>query len=163
MHNIGEAERELQVSLPPQWPGDATYVLSLRLKQIDKDPAQKPWLLRAMVLRGTGVMVGYIGFHTPPGAQYLEPYSPGAVEFGFTVFPPFRRQGYAREASVALMRWARETHGVSRFVLSISPDNVASHALAAGLGFVIIGAHIDEMDGPEDVLELDGSEHSIPI
>ena len=51
------------------------------------------------------------------------------------------------------MRWAHQVHGVTRFVLSIRPDNTASQALAAGLGFVRIGSHIDEVDGLEDILE----------
>jgi RimJ/RimL family protein N-acetyltransferase len=51
------------------------------------------------------------------------------------------------------MRWAHQIHGVTRFVLSIRPDNIASQALAAGLGFVRIGSHIDEVDGLEEILE----------
>ena len=104
-------------------------------------------------------MVGHIGFHTGPAPDYLEPYSPGAVEFGFEVFPDFRRQGFAREASVALMQWARQTHGVQKFVLSISPGNGPSQSLAQQLGFVRIGSHMDEVDGPEDVLELRPGAH----
>lgn len=99
-------------------------------------------------------MIGHIGFHTAPGADYLKPFSPDAVEFGFTVFPPFRRNGFAHEASVALMDWARQSHGVTWFVLSISPGNIPSQSLAARLGFVRIGSHIDEIDGLEDVLEF---------
>lgn len=152
-HNIREAEQELQIVLPPEWPGDIADVLSLRLKQLEDDPTLQPWLLRAMMLPETRVMVGHIGFHTAPGPDYLEPYSPGAVEFGFTVYLPFRRQGYAREASIALMNWAHQSHNVTSFVLSIRPDNAPSQALAAQLGFVRIGSHFDEVDGPEDVLE----------
>jgi len=107
-----------------------------------------------MVLRANRVMVGHIGFHTKPGAGYLRPYSPAAVEFGFEVFPPFRRLGLAREASLALMHWATTVHGQRMFIVSIRPDNVSSQALAAQLGFVRIGSHIDEVDGVEDILEL---------
>lgn len=60
--------------LPPDWP-DMGDVLALRLEQLDRDPALQPWLLRAMALR-SGVMIGHIGFHTSPGAQYLEPWRP---------------------------------------------------------------------------------------
>jgi RimJ/RimL family protein N-acetyltransferase len=59
-----------------------------------------------------------------------------------------------------MMRWARQTHGVIRFILSIRPDNTASQALAAQLGFVRIGSHIDEVDGLEDVLEYRVPEHT---
>jgi RimJ/RimL family protein N-acetyltransferase len=151
---IRQAEALIGLSVPEGWPGEAAGVLSLRLKQLEADPALQPWLLRAMGDCMAGVMVGHIGFHTAPGAEYLQGFSPAAVEFGFEVFPPFRRQGYAREASLALMRWARETHAVKNFVLSIRPDNTPSQLLAAQLGFVRIGSHLDEVDGIEDVLEL---------
>lgn len=151
--NLPEAERELRLTLPTDWPGETADVLSLRLKALEEKPALQPWLLRAMSLRGTGVMVGHIGFHTAPDAEYLRPYLPGGVEFGFTVFPRFRRQGYAREASVALMGWARQTQEVRSFAMTIRPDNHPSQALAAQMGFVRIGSHIDEVDGLEDILE----------
>ncbi|MDP1592098.1 MAG: GNAT family protein [Prosthecobacter sp.] len=150
--DLAEAERTLGCPLPDGLL-DSTDVMALRLEQLEADPSLQPWLLRALVLREHRVMVGYIGFHTAPDAEYLQPYAPGGVEFGFTVYPPFLRQGYAREASKALMNWAHQVHGVTRFVMTIRPDNVASQALAAGLGFVRIGSHIDEVDGLEDILE----------
>jgi len=151
--NLSEAQQLLGASLPDGWP-DCAGLLKLRLKQMEADPAYEPWSLRAMVLRSERIMVGHFGFHTAPGAEYLEPYSPGAVEFGFTVFAPFRRRGYAREASLAMMQWADEVHGIRKFVVSIRPDNVPSLALAAQLGFVQIGSHIDEVDGLEGIYEL---------
>jgi ribosomal-protein-alanine N-acetyltransferase len=167
--DVAQAETLIQLSLPPGWPSctdsgwpDCRDMLRMRLGQLEDDRTVQPWLVRAMVARDGGAMVGYIGFHTAPGAEYLEPYSPEAVEFGYTVFPPHRRQGYAREASCALMRWATEHHGVRRFILSISPDNTASQSLAASLGFVRIGSHLDEVDGIEDVLEYDSSAADAP-
>ena len=142
-----EAEQELALSLPPDWPGESADVLALRLQQLEVDPAEQPWLLRAMTLRGTGVMVGHIGFHAAPGAD-------SGGELGFLVFDTFRRRGYAREAALALMHWARESRGVRRFVLSIRPDNAASQALAAQLGFVRTGSQLDAVDGLEDILEF---------
>jgi len=150
-HDLPEAERILGLSLPDGLL-DSTDVMALRLRQLQAEATFQPWSLRAMALRDRRVMVGHIGCHTAP-AEYLHPHAPGGVEFGFTVYPPFRRQGYAREASGALMCWANQVHGVTRFVLSIRPDNAASQALAAELGFVRIGTHIDDVDGVEDVLE----------
>ena len=151
-HDLTKAERILGVSLPDGLL-DSTDVMAMRLQQLQAEATYQPWSLRAIVLRDRPVMIGHIGCHTAPGAEYLRPYSPGGVEFGFTVYPPFRRQGYAREASRALMGWAHQVHAVTRFVLSIRPDNTASQALAAGLGFVRIGSHMDEVDGLEDILE----------
>jgi ribosomal-protein-alanine N-acetyltransferase len=130
----------------------AKDVLEMRLAQLESDPTLQPWLLRAMVLREARAMIGHIGFHTAPGPEYLRSFAPGAVEFGFEVYAPHLRQGYAREAAEALMSWAKEHHGVKKFVLSIRPDNAASQALAASLGFVKIGSHIDAVDGFEDIL-----------
>lgn len=151
--NQGEAESLLGASLPTGWP-DCADVLKLRLSQMENDPTFLPWSLRAMVLRSERLMVGHIGFHTQPDAEYLKPFSPGAVEFGFEVFPQFRRRGFAREASLAMMNWAEQVHGIRKFVVSIRPDNIASQALAAQLGFVRIGSHIDEVDGLEEILEV---------
>jgi ribosomal-protein-alanine N-acetyltransferase len=146
------AEELLSASLPMEWPGDYVNTLSKRLGQLEIDRSLQPWLLRAMVLRGSGVAVGHIGFHTAPGPEDLRQFSADAVEFGYTVYPTYRRQGYAREAAVALMRWATESHDVQNFVLSIRPDNIASQALSAKLGFRRIGSHVDDVDGVEDVL-----------
>jgi len=100
-------------------------------------------------------MVGHIGFHTLPGADYLNDWMPGAIEFGFAVSAPHRRRGYAEEAARALMRWADETHGIRKFVLTVAPTNLPSQSLAAKLGFVRIGSHVDDVDGPEDILGLE--------
>lgn len=151
--NLVEAERQIQLTLPENWP-EIRPVLELRLKQLESNPDLQPWLLRAIGLRSTRAMVGHIGFHDQPGADYLREWSPGGVEYGFTIFPPHRRKGYAREASLALMQWAQDLHGVTAFVVTISPSNVASHALAADLGFVRAGSHLDEIDGVEDVFVL---------
>jgi [ribosomal protein S5]-alanine N-acetyltransferase len=151
--DLAEAERHVGLTLPKRWP-DIQAVLALRLEQLESDPTLQPWLLRAIGHRNNREMVGHIGFHSSPGADYLAQWSAGGAEFGFAIFPPHRRKGYAREASLALMQWARDVHDVTSFVVTISPSNVASLALASGLGFVRVGAHVDEVDGPEDVLLL---------
>ena len=148
--DLAEAERAIGLRLPTTWP-HIRSVLELRLGQLESDPALQPWLLRAVGLRSNREMVGHIGFHSSPGAAYLEQWSPGGVEFGFAICPAHRRKGYAREAAAALMQWARDIHEVNSFVVTISPLNEASRALAKGLGFVRVGAHVDEVDGLEDV------------
>ena len=147
------AARHLGVYLPLNR-SENTDLLSLRLQQLHTDPTLQPWLLRAMCHREKSEMVGYIGFHTSPGAEYLDNWLPGAVEFGFSVFPTHRRQGYAKEAAQAVMQWAYKMHAVTKFVLTIAPDNTPSQSLAAQLGFNRIGSQEDEVDGTEDVFAL---------
>jgi RimJ/RimL family protein N-acetyltransferase len=149
--DIATAETLTGVAIPADWP-DNRYVLELRLSQLERDPTLQHWLLRAMSLRESGQMIGHIGFHDAPGAPHLEQWCPGGLEMGFTVFGPHRRRGFALEAAHALMRWARESHGVNDFLVTISPQNSASMALAARLGFLRVGSHVDEIDGVEDIL-----------
>ena len=154
-------EAILGATVPHDWP-DQLDVVRKRLEQLRAEPGLQPWLLRAMLLRNERRMIGQVGFHTRPGEHYLDEFAAGGVEFGYTVFLTFRRLGYAREACSGLMDWAWRAHGVTRFVVSISPDNLASLALARGLGFVRVGSHIDEEDGPEDVFRRDIAAQEVP-
>ena len=146
--DVEAAEKLIGACLPAAWPdGHARQVIHRRLAQLDEDPAAAPWLLRLMVRTRDRVAVGYINFHGPPDDA-------GRVELGYTVFEEHRRRGYATEAVQAMIGWAGVEHGVRRFLLSISPSNQPSLAIAARLGFERVGSQIDEIDGVEDVFEL---------
>ena len=138
----------LGIAVPDEWYDDDGWI-ALRLEQVLENPDFQPWCLRAIALRASREMIGHIGFHTQPDPAYLAEIAPKGVEFGYTIFAPYRRQGYTPEASQALMAWAASQPNVERFVLSISPENVASLALALKLGFVRIGEQMDEEDGLE--------------
>lgn len=143
----------LGAAVAPDWPDETGWVARWR-DALFVEPALAPWLSRAMVLRSERRMVGNIGFHGRPGAAALEVFAPGGVEFGYTVSARDRRQGFAREAASGLIAWARALHGISHFAVSIRPDNAPSLAVARSLGFVRVGSHVDEEDGPEDVFVL---------
>ncbi len=148
------AEQQASVRFPTGWPDEgAESLLRLRLEQISRDPAAQRWLVRALVRRRDGEMIGHAGFHGPPGTGGL---APGKAELGYTVFPAYRGRGYATEAAVALMDWA-EGEGIRRFVASVAPGNDPSLAIVRTLGFVQTGEQWDEEDGLELVLELDRS------
>ncbi len=147
------AEELMRLTVPAEW-FEETGLIAIRLKDLQHDPQLQPWLLRAIGLREQEQMIGHIGFHTPPNPPYLAKIAPGGIEFGYTIFSPFRRQGFAYEASQALMYWACEQGGVSRFVLSISPQNIPALGLAQKLGFIRIGSHVDDADGIEEIFEL---------
>jgi RimJ/RimL family protein N-acetyltransferase len=139
-------------ALVPAWlPGQLEQFVQYRLAQLEVDPSARQWLGRAMILvdeAGRRRVVGTIGFHGPPDEQ-------GRLEIGYSVDPDHRRQGYAREAAQALFEWAAATHGVRRFIASISPTNDASLGLVAGFGFQQTGSHMDDIDGLELVFEMD--------
>jgi ribosomal-protein-alanine N-acetyltransferase len=123
--------------------------LEMRLRQIRANPEVQPWLFRAIVIRQSQTMCGRIGFHSEPGPEDLRDVAADGVELGYAVGEPFRRQGYAKEAAITLMRWAFENHNQRSFVLSIAPNNEASLAMAHSMGFSEVGSHIDEEDGLE--------------
>ena len=148
--DLAKASHLIDVEVPAELLQEPT---ALRFAQIrlDDTPGYGPWSIRAMVLRAERRMVGHIRFHTTPDPEYLQPYAQGAVEFGYHVFEGERRKGYATEAAGAVMNWAHTEQGVPRFILTVSPTNIASLSLIAGYGFKKIGEHIDEVDGLEHI------------
>jgi RimJ/RimL family protein N-acetyltransferase len=140
---------ELLGAAPPEWwAEESRHVFELRRDQLQSDPAELQWLLRAMVTRAEpATVVGQIGFHEPPDER-------GFVEVGYAVFSEFRRRGYAEEACRALYAWAAGQPRVNGVRASVAPDNGPSLALAAKFGFVQTGTQIDEIDGLELVFEL---------
>lgn len=67
------------------------------------------------------------------------------VDIGFAFLPPYRAQGYAREAAEAVLDWARRL-GLARVVAIVTPSNAPSIGLLHRLGFAHEGeiVHNDE-------------------
>lgn len=152
--DLESASRLIDLVIPIDWL-EARWVMEIRLAQIRENPDLETWLLRAVGLREPRTMIGFIGFHTRPGAEYLNSYAPDSVEFGYSIFPEYRRMGFASEAAGALMQWATLEHGVTRFVVSISPANEPSLQLAGKFGFRKVGTVTDSEDRVEDVFLLE--------
>jgi ribosomal-protein-alanine N-acetyltransferase len=149
-----EAETAGGFKLPDGWPDrhDAGF-LNLRLRQMREDPETEGWFAYAVVLPdGERPMIGHAGFHGPPGVNARK--AADALEVGYTIFEPYRRNGYATEAVRALFGWASDEHGINHFIASISPDNEPSLAIVRRLGFEHVGRHWDEEDGEELEFEL---------
>jgi [ribosomal protein S5]-alanine N-acetyltransferase len=121
-------------------PGHPT-IWGRRAAQIRADPSVSPWLVRLIVERATGRVVGDVGLHDAP--------IDGMVEIGYAVRPEQRRRGIAIEAAAGLFSWAAGRPGVTTFRASISPDNAASLGLVQRLGFVEVGEQWDDEDGLE--------------
>ncbi|MBM4382092.1 MAG: GNAT family N-acetyltransferase [Deltaproteobacteria bacterium] len=146
-------EALLGARVPADWPQQSYVAHWLRLLRDDASLGR--WLARALVLRDERRMIGHAGFHSAPAPEYLREFLPGAIELGYTVFARDRRCGYAREAVLALMAFARSEHpALTGFVASIAPTNAPSLALIRGLGFEKVGEHDDPEDGVEHVYAL---------
>ena len=133
--------------IPSDWPHVLESVLRYRIPIAQAQPESLPLLLRAMVLRADpDVVVGRLGFHGPTGND-------GMLEIGYEVFPEYRRRGFAREAALAMLRWAQRDPAVLRFRATVSPDNAPSRDLVTGLGFTEVGTQWDDEDGEETLFE----------
>lgn len=148
-----DAAAILDAELEPDWPDahDARF-LQMWLDDFEQN-GTGPWGPRAVILVAPWRrMIGHAGFHGPPGVNALD--LAGTVELGYTVFPDFRRQGFATEVALDLMEWARSSHGVRDFVASAAPTNAASLAVLRKLGFTFVTEQIDDVDGLEQVFIL---------
>lgn len=117
------------------WMASDRPAIAFRLAQLRAMPQLLTWLMYAIVRRSDGQMVGHVGFHGAPGLHSLGDLAPDALEVGYSVFPPFRRNGYASAAVKALIQWANTDRGITFFVASISHENTASQAVAIEAGF----------------------------
>jgi RimJ/RimL family protein N-acetyltransferase len=150
LEDVDAAGRDIDAITPMWLAKEMKHFALYRLGQLTADPTLRPWLGRGMVLvdeAGQRRVVGSIGFHGPPDDE-------GRLEIGYSVDPPYRRRGFAREAAEAMYDWAYRTHGITTFVASVAPDNVASLNLIGEHGYSQIGEQMDEVDGLEYVFEM---------
>lgn len=56
------------------------------------------------------------------------------IDLGYGFLPVGRGQGYAFEAAVAVMEWAKQDLALSRLAAIIHPENTASRNLASKIG-----------------------------
>lgn len=144
-----EATRQILGPVPDDWFAEA-WVSELRYNQLLADPAYGPWSIRAIMLKSSREIAGNMNCHAQPMLFEYNGERGPAIEIGYTIFEPWRRQGIAHEAVQGLLAWAAP-QGVRWVVLSIAPGNGPSLALARKLGARQIGSQIDELDGPEDI------------
>jgi RimJ/RimL family protein N-acetyltransferase len=142
--DLAEVERSLGAPVGAGWQDGVPA--AVRLDQLAANPAEQPWLVRAMVASMPRRAVGSIGFHAPPDEH-------GRVEIGYDVVEAERRKGFAREGVHALLAWAWATGRARICVGSVSPHNAPSLALLRSLGFRRVGEQLDEIDGLEWVFE----------
>ena len=146
------AQRILRATVPSEFPtpDDLKGFLPIQLERMKQSPDRRDWLARLMVSQ-SGELVGHCGFHGPPDVI-------GRAEIGYTVFIPFRGQGFAKESATALVRWAF-AQGEKEVFASVAPHNAPSLAVVRSLGFRQVGTQQDEVDGLELVFVLGPADH----
>jgi len=145
----------------PDYPGDGDVVIARLLQGADQDvgpevgqaevgqaragdavgqvagssgaePGDEAWGHRQVVERGSGLVVGGIGFFGPP--------RDAEVEIGYGIVPSRQGRGYATEALRAMIAMAWADARVSTVVAGTDPGNVASQRVLEKAGFRRIAA-----------------------
>ena len=118
--------RTLGARIPAEWP-DPNLVGVLR-RHAGASVDTECFGVWVMIERGSGTVIGDIGFHGPPDDT-------GTIEVGYSVIPSRRRRGYATEAASALVGWARSQPSVHVIVAGCDPNNVPSVRILERAGF----------------------------
>jgi RimJ/RimL family protein N-acetyltransferase len=87
--------------------------------------------LEAVVERASGSIIGWAGLAVP---HFLPEILP-AVEVGWRLAGPYRRQGLATEAGAAAVDWGFTEGGLDRIVSIYEPENTPSGRVMERLGF----------------------------
>jgi RimJ/RimL family protein N-acetyltransferase len=122
-------ERAIGATIPEGWRGE--YVFERGRRSAVRDRPR-----HALVVRSAdNVLVGEVRFEPLPQTTRFEE----DWEIGYAIAAPFRRQGYASEATGAVLDWL-EGEGVERIVAGCHMKNVASVRTLRKLGFELDGS-----------------------
>lgn len=125
--------------------------LGWRVPQVKADPTTNKWFVRFIVLKENREVIGSVSFHGIPDEN-------GMMEIGLGIEEVFRGNGFAKEALLGMWRWVCTQPGVKTLRYTVSPTNIPSVAIINSFGFNHIGQQMDEIDGPEDIYEMDCAE-----
>lgn len=122
--------------------------LAWRVPQVKKDEALNKWFVRWIVLKETMEIIGSTSFHGEPDEN-------GMIEIGLGIESEYQNKGYAKESLLGMWRWALTFPEVKILRYTVSPENLPSIAVIKYFGFNFMGQQMDEIDGPEDIYEMD--------
>ena len=127
--------------------------LAWRIPQVKVDPTLNKWFVRFIVLKESREIIGSTSFHGAPDSE-------GMIEIGLGIEPAFQGQGFAKEALLSMWRWAVTFPEVRTLRYTVSPDNLPSIAVIKYFGFDFKGQQMDDIDGPEDIYEMNAEDFS---
>ena len=119
----------LGLTAAPGWPHADTADALRPLAEHGAPGDGGTWLITR-----AGEVVGDCGWFGPPGED-------GAVEIGYGLAAPARRQGLGTEAVAVLAAWAEQQPGVRLVTAEVLVGNEPSLRLLWRLGFVEQGSH----------------------
>ena len=101
-------------------------------------PLQNEWGWGSLIIHQTeNTLIGHVMIKIIPDVTGLPT---DAVEIGYQVAPLYRRQGYASEATKAMMDWTLSQPGMQTVTAGCAPDNIASKRVLEKIGMELIEA-----------------------
>ena len=117
----------LGVHVPQAWPGADFARMLPRISGGSERASSGAEPTRLIVHTTDRTIIGETGFHGPPDGS-------GTVEVGYSIIPEYRGQGFASEATRALIDRAFSRPGIRRIVAACLDDNLASLKILEKLG-----------------------------
>ncbi len=127
----------LRAQVPETWPPEFVdaRALEFTLERLEAGPSQAGWWLYFVLLRDPEVgrtLIGSAGYRGRPTTD-------GTIEVGYAIVADHRRQGYASEATRALVRRAFALPTVRRAIADTLPELEGSIGVLHACGFRLIG------------------------
>jgi len=127
--------------------------IKYRLPKVRQNPGYAKYLLRVAVLKDNPIIIASAGFHDAPDND-------GMIEIGFGVDKKYQGNGYGQEILHGMWSCVVNDPLVKTLRYTVSPDNLISQHIIKKLGFEYKGQQMDEVDGPEDIYELESQIYS---
>jgi RimJ/RimL family protein N-acetyltransferase len=106
-------------------PGEPVSLEKAREIALERSQNNDFW---AVILKSTNELIGHLYF------DQIEPKEFLTWELGFIFNPAFQNNGYATEASFALIRYGFDHLGIHRVIANCNPENVASWRVLEKVG-----------------------------
>lgn len=132
------------VNVPDTFPGpDYEKILPMVRHRQAEQPLISEWTCVA-IHRVDRILIGGSGFEgTGPFTGILSDVK--SIEFGYSVIPDYRNQGYATEMVGALVKWASAQPGVPEIIARCTPDNHPSIRVLEKIGMTRTGIEDDHL------------------
>ena len=110
------------------------------LKRLQSATEPDPWSWGFAVVDPENRVIGMAAFKGAPGTDRT-------VEIAYGISPAYQGRGYATEAALGLIHFARESGQVSTVRAHTLPTNESSKRVLEKCGFELIGEVMDPSDG----------------
>lgn len=136
---IGNAELAsfLEVTVLPDWYDeeliqDLPFIADILCKY----PFQSEWGWGSLVIhKAENALIGHVMVKVIPDSTG----SPtGSLEIGYYIAPSYRQQGYASEATKAVIDWALSQPSVQSVTAGCDPNNIASKRVLEKIGMQLV-------------------------